>query len=139
MRAVHIRVRHNDNLIIAQLADIKIIAVAFRKSAPEGVDHSLDFCVGQNLVNACLLHIQDFSPNRKNRLIHPVSGGLRRTARRIALHDKDLAFGSVPALAIRKLAVAVKGILLLGQKIGFGPFLRLADLRRLLRTGEHLL
>ena len=41
------------------------------------------------------------------------------------------------ALAVGKFSVAVKGKLLLGQKIGLGTFFCLTDLGCFFRTGDH--
>ncbi len=41
MFSVHVRIGHNDNLVVAQPADIEVIAVAFRKTTAERVDHRL--------------------------------------------------------------------------------------------------
>ena len=92
MGAVHIRIRHDDDLIIAQLADIEIVSVSFRKTTAEGIDHRLDLRVGEHLVDACLLHVQDLAADRQDRLIHPVPCRLGAAAGGIPLHDKDLAF-----------------------------------------------
>ena len=69
MRSVHIRIGHDDDLVIAQFGDIKIIAVAFGKSAAKGIDHGLDLRIGQNLVNAGLFHVQNLSADRQDCLI----------------------------------------------------------------------
>ena len=90
MSTVHIRIGHDHDLVIAKLRDIKIISVSFRKTATKSIDHSLDLCVGQHLVNGGLLYIEDLTPDRKDCLIVTVSGCLGRTAGGISLYDKDL-------------------------------------------------
>ncbi len=57
MCPVNIRISHNNNLIITKLSDIKIIPIAFGKSTAKGIDHRLDFCIGEHLINACFFHI----------------------------------------------------------------------------------
>lgn len=54
MSTVHIRIRHDDDFVVAQLRDIEIIAIALGKAAAECIDHGLDFRIGEYLVNACL-------------------------------------------------------------------------------------
>lgn len=80
MRTIHIRVRHNDNFIVAELRNIKIISISFRKPAAKSVDHCLDLCIGKHLIDRRLFNIEDFSTDGKNRLIIPVSRSLGRAA-----------------------------------------------------------
>ena len=137
MGSIHIRICHNDDLVIAKLCNVKIIAVSFGKSTSKCIDHGLDLCVGKYLVNAGLLHIQDLSSDRQDCLVVPVSGCLCRTARRISLYDKNLTFFCIPALTVCQFPIAVKRIFLLCQKIRLRLFLRLSDLCSLLRTGQY--
>ena len=64
MGTVHIRIRHDNNLVVTKLGYVKIIAVAFRKATAEGVDHGLDLGVGKDLIDARFLHVEDFSSDR---------------------------------------------------------------------------
>ena len=57
MRAVYIGICHNDDLVIAQFADIKIISVPFRETTSECLDHRLDLCVRKHFIDGCLFHI----------------------------------------------------------------------------------
>ena len=90
MRTVNIGIRHDHDLVIAKLRDIKIISVALGKTAAKGIDHSLDLCVGQHLVDGSLLYVEDLTADWKDCLIVTVSGCLGRTAGGISLYDKDL-------------------------------------------------
>ena len=137
--AVHVRIRHDNDLVVAELRDVEIIAVSFGKSASECIDHRLDLCVCKDFVDACLLHIEDLSADWKDRLIVPVPRRLGRTAGGVTLYDEDLAFLRIAALTVGQFAVAVEGIFLLRQQIGLRLLFRLPDLRRFLRTGEHRL
>ena len=139
MCAIHIGIRHDNDLVIAQLTNIEIVAVALGKSAAESVDHGLDFGVGQYFVNAGFLYVQDFTADRKDGLIHTVSGSLGTAARRVTLYDEDLTLGGISGLAVCKFSVGIKGELLLGQHIGLGFFLCLTDLGCLFRTADNAL
>ena len=139
MRSVHVCICHDNNLVIPQFGNVKVIAVSFGETASECINHCLDLRIGKNLVDTCFFHIQDLTADRQDCLIHTVSGRLGRTSRRISLHDEDLAFGRIPALTVSKLAITVKGILLLGQQIRLCPFLCLTDLGSLFCAGKHLL
>ena len=138
MGTIHVCICHNNNLVIAKLGNVKVIAIALGKPAAKGINHGLDLRVGKNLVNTGLFHVQDLSPNGKDRLKLPVSGGFGAAAGGIPLHDEDLAFCRIPGFAVGQLSVGVKGKLLLGQHIGPGPLLGLADLRGLFGTGNNI-
>ena len=137
MRTVHIGIRHDDDLVIAQPGNIKIIAVTLGKSAAECVDHGLDLCICQNLIDAGFLHVQDLTADRQDRLIHTISRCLGTAARRITLYDEDLTFGRISGLAVRQFSVGIKGELLLCQHIGLRFFLGLTDLGCLFRTADN--
>ena len=57
MTAVDIGIRHQNNLMVSKLCNIEVIAVALGKTAAEGIDHRLDFRIGENLIHGSLLHI----------------------------------------------------------------------------------
>ena len=139
MRAVHIRIRHDDNFIIAQLCDVKIVSIAFGKTTAKGVDHGLDLRVCQHLVDARLFHVQNLSPNGKDGLIGTVPRHFGAAAGGISLHDEDLAFRRVTGFTVCKLAVGIEGKLLFGEQVGFGPLFGFPDLRRLLRAADDVL
>ena len=74
---IDIRIRHDDDLVIPPLRQILIGT----DPGPDGLDHRLHFLVGKNLVFAALVSIDDFSPQRQDRLViaHPTSlGGTAR-------------------------------------------------------------
>jgi hypothetical protein len=108
MRAVDIGISHDDDLVVAQLRDVEVISVAFREAAAETVDHRLDLGIGQDLVDAGLLDIQNLAADRQDGLVIAVAGRLGRAAGGISLDDENLASGRIAALAVRELSVAVK-------------------------------
>ena len=124
MRTVHIGIGHNDNLVVAKLADIKVVAVSLRKTASKGIDHGLDLGIGKDFVNAGFFYIQNLASNRQDGLEMAVSGGFGRTAGRISFDNKDLADIGIAAFAVGQFAVGVKGEFLLGQQVGTWPFPR---------------
>ena len=105
MCSVHVRIRHNDNLVIAQLRDVKIKSVPFGESAAKGVDHGLDLGVCKNLVDRGFLHVEDLAADRQNRLKVAVPGRLGRASRGVSLYNKDLTLFRIPALAVCELPV----------------------------------
>ena len=137
MGSVHVGIRHDDDLIVAELCDIKIIAVSLGKTAAEGIDHGLDLGIGKDLVNAGLFHVQDLAADGQDGLKHTVAGHLGTAAGRISLDDKDLTFGGIFARAVGKLAVGIKGEFLLGEHVGLGLLFRFADLSGFFGTADH--
>ena len=137
MGTIHIGIRHDDDLVIAQPGNIKIIAVTLGKSAAECVDHGLDLCICQDLIDAGFLHIQNLTSDRQDRLIHTISRCLGTAARRITLYDEDLTFGRISGLTVCQFPVGIKGELLLCQHIGLCLFLGLTDLGCLFRTADN--
>ncbi len=120
MRTVHIGIGHNDNLVVAKLADIKVVAVSLRKTASKGIDHGLDLGIGKDFVNAGFFYIQNLASNRQDGLEMAVSGGFGGAAGRISFDNKDLADIGITAFAVGQFAVGVKGEFLLGQQVGTG-------------------
>ena len=96
MGSVHVGIGHYYYLVIAELRDIEIIAVALGKTAAEGIYHCLYLSIGQNLIYGGLLHIQYLTSYRKDGLIHTVPCSLCRASRRVSLDYEDLALGSIP-------------------------------------------
>ncbi len=58
VRTVHVRVRHDDDLVVAQLGDVEIVLA---DTGAERGDQAADFLVPQHLVVARLLHVEDLS------------------------------------------------------------------------------
>ena len=63
VRAVDVGVGHDDDLVIAQLADIEIVDA---DSGAERGDHQPDFLGRKHLVEARLLDVENFSFQRKD-------------------------------------------------------------------------
>ena len=77
VRAVDVGVRHDDDLVVAELLDGEVVAADARA---EGSDHQADLVGGEHLVEARLLHVENLSLQRKNRLEAPVAALLRGAA-----------------------------------------------------------
>ena len=100
MGAVYVGIRHDDDLIVAKLTDVKFIVDA----CTERSDHGLDLFVGIDPVLSCLLYIQDFAPERKDSLRRAASRGLGAAACRITLYQEDLTVHRILVRAVCKLA-----------------------------------
>ena len=74
---------HNDDFIVTKLTDIKI----FVNAGSESSDHGFDLGIRVYFIKSCLLHIQNFTSQRKNGLCCTASGGLGGTTGGISLYD----------------------------------------------------
>src|SRR5262249_23708122 len=100
VRPINIGVRHDDDAVIADLFDVKIIPT---NASPEGRDQYLDFLAAEHLVEARLLDVQNLPPQRENRLKIAVTPLLRRASCRIALNEIDLRLRRVTLRAVGEL------------------------------------
>ncbi len=100
MGAVHVSVRHNDNLMVAELVVIRIFTNAYA----HGGNHIFDFLTGQHAVKTGTLGIQDFAAQRKNSLRIGVAPGFCGTARTVPFHNENFTFCGVLALTIGEFA-----------------------------------
>ena len=136
MRPIHIRIGHDDDFVIAELRNIKIISVSFRKTATKCVDHRLDFRVRQHLVYGSFFYIENFTPDRQYRLKGSVSSHLGRTAGGITLYNEDFALFRIFRNTVGQFAVGIKRELLPSQHIRLRFFLGLTNFGSLLCTGK---
>ena len=91
MCTIDIGIRHDNDFIISELADIKI----FVNSCSESRNHRFDFRICINSVQTRFLYIQNFTSKWKNRLSRTASCSLCRTTGRITLYDVNFAFRRV--------------------------------------------
>ena len=100
MRTIHIGIRHDNNLMIPQLADIKVLM----NSGSECGNHRLDFGIGKNLVQTGFFYVQNLAAQGKDRLRRTASRLLCRAARGITLYDVNLAIFRIFIRAVCQLA-----------------------------------
>ena len=86
MLAVHVRIGHEHDLVVASLFDIEIITDA----GAEGGNHRLNFGVRQGAVQASALNVQDLTAQRQNSLGVRVTALNRRTTCGVTLHQVNL-------------------------------------------------
>ena len=98
MRAVHVRIGHDDDLVVAGLADVEFRLADARA---DGGNDLLDDVAGQHMVFPGFLHVQNFAPKRQYRLEAPVPALLGRTACGVALHQVHFAHGRIVFGAVR--------------------------------------
>ena len=99
MGAVHIGIRHDDDLVIPQLGVVKFVADARAQRR----DHRLELVVAVHLVRTGLFHVQHLAPQGKDGLktgIPALRGG---AACGVALHDVQLGEFRVVFVAVPQL------------------------------------
>ena len=79
-------------LLYRRLRKVLILADA----DPDGLDHALDFFVGQHLVFARFVGVDDLTPQRQNRLEIPQSAAFGAAAGRITFDQVQLASSPSP-------------------------------------------
>ena len=98
---VHVRVGHDDDLVIAELVEGGLLLPEAR---PQGGDHDPDLFVVVDLVLAGLPDVEDLAPQGQDGLEAPVAALLGRAAGGISLDQEDLGQGRVALLAVGQLA-----------------------------------
>ena len=130
VRAVDVGIGHQDDLAVAQLFEVEVVAEARAKRG----DHRGELFVTVDLVETRLFDVQHLAPQRQDGLIPAVTAFLGRAARRIALDDVDFGQRRVALLTVGQLAgqgSAVERRLAAGHFTRFAC--RLAGTRRGLR------
>ena len=122
MGAVHIGIGHDDDLVVAGLFHVEVLAHA----GAEGSDHGLEGVGGQDPVQTGFFHVEDLAPEGKDGLDLGVTAYLGRTAGGVPFDDEDFRQGRVLFPAVCQLTRqrrAVQGALAPGQLPGaFGRF-----------------
>ena len=119
MRAVHVGVRHEDDLVVAGLLEVELLA----DPGADRRDQRLDLLVGEHLVDAVLLDVDDLAAQRQDRLGVAVAALLGRAAGGVALDDEDLGERGVADRAVGELA-RQRGVL--ERRLAPGQVARLA-------------
>ena len=105
MRAVDVGIGHDDDLVVTQFRHVGLLGVFFGADChAECLVYVDDLVAGKHLVVLCLLDVENLSAKRKNGLEVGIAALFRRTACRVSLDKKQLAFHSVAALAGREFA-----------------------------------
>ena len=120
MGAVHVGVGHDDDLVVAQLVGIELLAP---DAGAQRGDQGGDFLARQHLVEARALDVEDLAAQRQHRLVGAVARLLGAAAGAVALDDEDFAFGGIAFLAIGQLA-GQRGAV--QRALAAGQFARLA-------------
>ena len=127
MGAVHVGVRHDDDLVIAGLGGVEAADgfVALADAGAARGDEGPDFLVGEDLVEAGLLGVDEFAAQREDRLEAAVAALFGGAAGGVALDDVEFGECGIALGAVGKFAgeaTAMKGALadgLAGLASGF--------------------
>src|SRR5262245_1831596 len=136
VRAVDVRVGHDDDAVIAELGQFEIFRA---DTATERRDHRLDLVAPEHLVEARLLDVQNLALERQDGLEAAIAPLLGRTSCRLALDDVQLAEGGIALLTVRQLAwqrAAIERALPADQVAGLAS--RFARPRRIDRFADDL-
>ena len=98
--AVHVGVGHNDHLVVAQLALVKLLPQA----GAQGGDDGGELVVAVHLVRPGLLHVEHLAPQGEDGLVPGVPALLGGAAGGVALDDVNFRQGRVPLIAVGQLA-----------------------------------
>ena len=101
VRAVNVRIGHDDNLVVAQFIDVEFIAA---NPGAERHNKVTDFLTAQHPVKPGAFDVQDLTFQGQDRLCLAVTARLRRATGGVTLHQKDFGFGRVFFRAILELA-----------------------------------
>ena len=132
VRAVDVRVGHDDDLVVAELVDVEVVAP---DAGAERGDQRADLLGRQHLVEAGALDVEDFAAQRQHRLELAVAALFGRAAGRVALDDEDLGLGRIALLAVGELARQARDV---ERALAPGQLARLARRLARLRRLDHL-
>ena len=83
MLTVHIGISHENDLVVAGLLQVEIVA----NTGAEGRNHSLNLSIGKRSVKASTLHVEDLTAQRQNSLAVWITPLNRRTTCGVTLHQ----------------------------------------------------
>src|ERR1700728_3957739 len=105
--AVHVRVGHQDDFVIPQLACVEIVLA---DAGAKRRDDTADFLVAEHLVVAGLFDVQDLALERQDGLVAAVAPAFGRAAGGLSLDDEQLAARRIPFLAVGELPRQAAGV-----------------------------
>ncbi|MND34632.1 hypothetical protein D3C80_252540 [compost metagenome] len=69
MRTVDVSIRHDDDLVVAQLVRIETVRFVFADRSAEGCDQRADLIGRDHAVKADAFHVEDLTAQRQNSLV----------------------------------------------------------------------
>src|SRR5207245_8715885 len=110
MAAVDIRIRHQQDLVVARARDVEIVLAFFGVLArspdagPKGLDQRADLLAVEHFVEARPLDVQNLAFQRQNSLEPTIAPLLSGAPGRISFDDEQLAMGRILLRAIGELS-----------------------------------
>ena len=101
MGAVDVGVRHDDDLVVAQLLGVELFVA---DAGAERGDQRADLLAAQHLVEAGALDVEDLAAQRQHGLEFAVAALLGGAAGAVALDDEQFGLGRIALLAVGELA-----------------------------------
>ncbi len=101
VRAVDVRIGHDDDAVIAQL--VRVVFVTTNAAAQRG-DQRRHFLRREHFVETRFLNVEDFTFQRQDGLVLTVTALLRRTARGVPFHKVQFGQRRVAFLAVSQFA-----------------------------------
>src|ERR1700691_2014856 len=105
--AVHVRVGHENNFVIAQLAGVEIILA---DPGAERGDDAANFLVVEHLVVAGFFDVEDLAFERQDGLVAAIAAAFGGAAGGFTLDEEDFAARGIAFLAIGELSGQAAGI-----------------------------
>ena len=99
MRTIHVSIRHDHHFVVAQFADIKLVAP---DPCAQRSDQVGDLLGRQHLVKSRPFDVQDFTTKWQHRLVFPRTALLGRPTSGVTLHQEHFGFRWIPFLTIRQ-------------------------------------
>src|SRR5215813_4401599 len=101
MRAVDIRVGHDDDLVIAELRDVEILVA---DAGAERGNQRADLLRGQHLIETRALDVEDLAAERQHRLESAIASLLCRAAGGITLDEEQFGLRRIALLTVGELS-----------------------------------
>ena len=101
VRAVDVRIGHDDDAVVAQF--VRVVLITADTAAKRG-DKRRHFLGREHLVETGFLNVEDFTLQRQDSLVLTVTALLRRTARGVPFHEVQFGQRRVAFLAVSQFA-----------------------------------
>ena len=101
VRAVDVRIGHDDDAVVAQF--VRVVLITADAAAQRGNERR-HFLRREHLVETGFLNVEDFTLQRQDSLVLTVTALLRRTARGVPFHEVQFGQRRVTFLAVSQFA-----------------------------------
>ena len=103
MRAVDVRSRHQDDLVVARLGCIeRAVTLMIADASAQSGDQAANFIIVEHFIEAGFLNVEQFTTNRQDRLRRTVAPLLSGSTCGVTLHNIELGDGWILRGAVGK-------------------------------------